>query len=112
MMLGFGDPLRDARPLFVCLSLAFAVIGALAILLSVASPAAAQGAIDCASEEKPQVPGAVEQSADCLTDLTTRTLRLDADHTSLGDWEGLHAPETTNPAGDPPGPSNPLIPGL
>lgn len=57
MVLGFGGPLRDARPLFVCLSLAFAVIGALAILLSVASLAGAQGILDCESKDKPQVPG-------------------------------------------------------
>jgi hypothetical protein len=101
MVLGFGGPLRDAQPLFVCLSLVFAVIAALAILLSVVSPAGAQGIIACESKDKPQVPAAEAQDAACLSDLTTRTLEVDPDHTNPTDWEGLHAPETVNPAGPP-----------
>ena len=104
MVLRFGN----ARSLLICLSLVFGVIGALTILLSVISPAAAQGILDCESEDKPQVPGAADQNADCLSDLTTRTLELDSDHTNPTDWEGLHAPETVNPAGPP----DQLIPGL
>ena len=53
---------------------------------------------------KPEVPGAQRQDADCLPDLTTRT--LGPDHTRPDDWAGLHAAETVNPAGEE------LIPGL
>ncbi len=42
MVLRPGGLLRDARPLLACLSLGFAVIGALVILFSVVSPAGAQ----------------------------------------------------------------------
>ena len=65
--------------------------------------------VGCETSEKPQVPGAAEQSADCLADLTTRTLAGDPDHTNSTDWGPpvpLHAAETVNPAGTE------LIPGL
>jgi hypothetical protein len=65
MVLRSGGLLRDARLLLVCLSLAVAVIGALAILLSVASPVRAQVVSDCATKDEPQVPGAERQDADC-----------------------------------------------
>jgi pimeloyl-ACP methyl ester carboxylesterase len=98
------DLSRDLRLLFVCLSLVMGVVAALAILISVSPPARAQGPVDCASKDEPQVPGAEQQDADCLTDLTTRTLT--PDHTRQDDWAGLHALETENPAGTE------LIPGL
>ena len=87
------------------------VVAALAISISVLPPALAQvpDPDECASkldeeEPKPKVPGAEQQEADCLTDLTTRTLT--PDHTRQDDWAGLHAFETVNPAGTQ------LIPGL
>jgi hypothetical protein len=118
-VLGFKSSLHDVRPLFVWVSLALAVVGALGVLLSV-SPAAraqeeleAQVTVECdpdpTQEPQVQVPGAEKQDADCLADLTTRTLKLDPDHTNTTDWDEpipLHAKETVNPAGADP------IPGL
>ncbi len=53
----FGGLLREARLMLVCLSLGVAVIGAVAILLSVVSPVRAQVVSDCAGKDEPQVPG-------------------------------------------------------
>ena len=80
---------------------------ALLVLLIALSPVRAQEVSECESRPAPQVPGAEEQDADCLADLTTRTLT--ADHTRPDDWAGLHPAETANPAG--PAGTN-LIPGL
>ena len=80
MVLRSGGPLRDARPLLACLSLGFAVIGALVILFSVVTPAGAQ-ATGCETSRKPEVPGADRQDADCLPDLTTRTPRSGSQQT-------------------------------
>jgi hypothetical protein len=88
-----------------CAALLFGTALALVALLLVLSPVRAQGVVDCESRPKPQVPGAVKQDADCLTDLTTRTLDP-VDHTRPDDWAGLHAVETVNPAGTE------LIPGI
>ena len=79
------------------------MIGALVILFSLVTPAGAQ-ATGCETSRKPQVPEAQRQDAECLSDLTTRT--LGPDHTRADDWAGLHAAETVNPAGEE------LIPGL
>jgi hypothetical protein len=105
MALRFGSSLRDTRLLLVCLSLAVAVIGGVAILLSVVSPVRAQEDPPqedprCQDRERPQVPGARRQDADHCPDLTTRT--LGTDHTRQSDWAGLHALETVNPAGADP----------
>jgi hypothetical protein len=62
MPLRFRGSLRDARPLLVCLSLAFAVIGALAILaVGVSGPADADTGEDSGSNSRscPKKPGKV-----------------------------------------------------
>ena len=111
-MLVFKSSLRDMRPLFVCLSLVLAVVGALGILLSVISPAQAQDtpATDCGAEaEKLQVPGSDEQQEYCnVPDLTTKGLVLFDDVlTDQDDWENgilsLHAAGTVNPPEPVPG---------
>ncbi len=110
-VLVFKSSLRDVRPLFVCLSLVFAVVGALGVLISVISPAQAQDtpATDCGNEaEKLQVPGAEEQQEYCnLPDLTTKGLVLFDDVlTDQEEWEGplaLHAAGSVNPPEPVPG---------
>jgi hypothetical protein len=57
MALRFGGLLREARLLLVFLSLAVAVVSAVAILFSVVSPVRAQVVSDCATKDEPQVPG-------------------------------------------------------
>ncbi|CAA9485252.1 MAG: FkbW [uncultured Rubrobacteraceae bacterium] len=46
------------------------------------------------------VPGAPEQDADCLQDLTTAGTQ-ETGHTNRQDWENLHADGTRNPSGVP-----------
>ena len=82
-MLVFKISPRDARPLLTSLSLALALIGALAILLSVVPPVQAQAAL-CENMESPQVPGAEKQDNYCLADLTTKAL-IDGITTSKDD---------------------------
>jgi hypothetical protein len=57
-----------------CAALLFGVVLALAILLAVLSPARAQEVSGCLSKDEPQVPGAADQRADCLADLSTKGL--------------------------------------
>ncbi len=85
------------------------MVAALAILLSVVSPARAQVA-ECETREKPQVPGAEEQDEYCLpgdggVDLTTKGL-VDKVTTNTEDWGPpipLHAVESLNPPEPVPG---------
>jgi predicted esterase len=100
----FKSSLRAVRPLFVCLSLVFAVVGALGILFSVISPAQAQIG-PCENIESLDVPGAEEEPPNnqkkfCLPDLTTKTLEEDVT-TDRQDWENgiisLHSARTVNP---------------
>ena len=100
-MLEFGCSPRILRPLLVNLSLVSGVVVALAILLSVVSPAQAQ-VTPCENMDSLQVPGAEKQDKYCLPDLTTEGL-VDGVTTNRSDWEGLHAAETINPPEPVPG---------
>src|SRR5918997_4607149 len=88
----------------VVVALVFGMAMALAVVLLVMAPVRAQQTSICENKKGPQVPGAEKQDADYCPDLTTRT--LGPDHTRQDDWAGLHAVETSNPAGTE------LIPGL
>jgi hypothetical protein len=90
--------------LWVGFAALFAAFVALSIFVFATSPARAQGVVDCETRDKPQVPGAVEQDADCLADLSTKAISADGDHTNPEDWVGLHAAESSNPSE--------LVPGL
>ncbi|CAA9459544.1 MAG: FkbW [uncultured Rubrobacteraceae bacterium] len=104
----FESSPRDVRPLFVCLSLVFAVLTALAILLSVVPITQAQTA-NCPKIDSLQVPGAEKQEEFCLDDLTTEGL-VDGVTTDRQDWDNgalaLHALGTVNPRAEEP------IPGI
>src|SRR5919202_3482782 len=100
-VLGVGCSPRSSRPLFVRLSLAFGVIGALVVLLSVASPPLAN-ADTCENMDSLKVPGAEKQDNYCLADLTTKSLIAEG-RTNVDDWEGLNSAASTNPPGAVPG---------
>lgn len=86
-MLELGGSPRGGRLLFVWMSLAFAVVGALGIVMSVVSPALGQ-ARGCENTAAGlRVPGADRQQEYCLPDLTTKGL-VDGVHTNRSDWEG------------------------
>ncbi len=105
-MVWFSDSSRDARLLFVCLSLAVTVVGAVCIVLLAVSPARAQAAGCEDRAQSLRVPGADKQEEYCLADLTTKGL-VDGLHTNRSDWEGgiaLHALGTLN--------SPELVPGI
>lgn len=104
-MVWFSGSSRDARLLFVCLSLAVAVVGAVCIVLSPVSSARAQAAGCEDRAQSLRVPGADKQEEYCLADLTTKGL-VDGLHTNRSDWEGgiaLHALGTVNPPEPVPG---------
>jgi 3HB-oligomer hydrolase (3HBOH)/Prolyl oligopeptidase family len=54
----------------------------------------------CARIDKLSVPGAEVQKSACLDDLTTAGT-VASGHTVQADWNGLHAPGTSNPTGVP-----------
>jgi hypothetical protein len=54
----------------------------------------------CGRIDKIRVPGAEMQKTTCLDDLTTAGT-VASGHTNPADWNGLHAPGTTNPGGVP-----------
>jgi hypothetical protein len=85
----------------VRLSLAFGVVGALVILLSVTSPTLANAA-SCENMDSLQVSGAEKQYNYCLADLTTKSLIAEG-CTNPDDWEGLNSAASTNPPGAVPG---------
>ena len=110
-MVRLGGSPRGAWPVFVCLSLALALVGAMGILFSVMSPAQAQtaedgGACPPANEKSVSVPGADREDEYLLPDLTTKGL-VDPCFTNRSDWENvalaLHAAGTVNPPEPVPG---------
>src|SRR4051795_4466421 len=71
-----------------------------AVLLGViATPARAA---TCPRGDAVRVPGAEQQVADCLDDLTTKGTRLNG-HTDASDWAGLNATASRNPSTVVPG---------
>jgi predicted esterase len=65
-----------------------------------AAPAAAAGDQHCAGQHRIHTPRAERQVLACLDDLTTAGTLLSG-HTQFAQWNGLHAPGTTNPTGVP-----------
>lgn len=58
------------------------------------------GAASCPDMQLVRVPGAEQQKAACLDDLTTEGTQRTG-HTNRQDWDGLHAAGTRNPSGVP-----------
>ncbi len=74
-----------------------AVLAVLLLLVVLAAPA---GAATCPNQGAVNVPGAEQQVADCLDDLTTAGTSTNG-HTDVSDWAGLNATGTKNPTGVP-----------
>jgi hypothetical protein len=82
--------MRSLRAALVCSALVAGVFSAL--------PATA--ADGCGGVATVTVPGAEQQKAACLADLTTAGTVVTG-HTNPNDWAGLHGAGTTNPSGVP-----------